>query len=45
MIISAAGRLGHVQMMGHAPGRAAANETHSYGPGAFLLAAEQMAKL
>jgi rhamnogalacturonyl hydrolase YesR len=39
------GRLGYVQNVGSAPAAATATETHPYGVGAFLLAAEQIMKL
>jgi rhamnogalacturonyl hydrolase YesR len=43
--VDANGRLGYVQNVGAAPAAAGPTETHPYGVGAFLLAAEQIIKL
>ncbi|HEX9295233.1 MAG TPA: glycoside hydrolase family 88 protein, partial [Polyangiaceae bacterium] len=43
--VDADGKLGYVQNVGASPAPAAADETHEYGVGAFLLAGSEVAKL
>jgi rhamnogalacturonyl hydrolase YesR len=43
--VDANGKLGYVQNVGDRPAPAAADETHEYGVGAFLLAGSEVAKL